>query len=140
MPAVLPDGLAIGAVLPREDPRDAVVLPVAAAGRDRAAPAAAIDRGSASLNSGRAPSIGTSSVRRMAQLTRLFPSARFVPIRGNLDTRLRKLDAGEYDALVLAAAGLRRLQHARVSRPYADRMSGPGAGPRHRRDRNPRER
>jgi hydroxymethylbilane synthase len=58
---------------------------------------------------GRQPSIGTGSIRRIAQLTRLFPGARFVPIRGNLDTRLRKLDAGEHDALVLAAAGLRRL-------------------------------
>ena len=53
--------------------------------------------------------IGTSSVRRIAQLRRPFPAAVFLPIRGNVDTRLRKLDAGEYDALVLAAAGLRRL-------------------------------
>jgi hydroxymethylbilane synthase len=58
---------------------------------------------------GRSPSIGTGSVRRVAQLSRLFPGARFTPIRGNLDTRLRKLDSGEHDALVLAAAGLRRL-------------------------------
>jgi hydroxymethylbilane synthase len=58
---------------------------------------------------GRSPSIGTGSIRRVAQLTRLFPGARFTPVRGNLDTRLRKLDAGEHDALVLAAAGLRRL-------------------------------
>jgi hydroxymethylbilane synthase len=49
------------------------------------------------------------SLRRIAQLWRLFPGARFTPIRGNLDTRLRKLDAGEHDALILAAAGLRRL-------------------------------
>jgi hydroxymethylbilane synthase len=48
----------------------------------------------------------------VAQLTRLLPGAKFLPIRGNLDTRLRKLDAGDYDALVLAAAGLRRLDHA----------------------------
>jgi hydroxymethylbilane synthase len=61
---------------------------------------------------GPAPKIGTSSVRRIAQLIALFPHARFEPIRGNLDTRLRKLDSGDYDALVLAAAGLRRLQHA----------------------------
>jgi hydroxymethylbilane synthase len=52
------------------------------------------------------PRIGTSSVRRVAQLSRLFPAATFLPVRGNLGTRLRKLDAGEYDALVLAAAGL----------------------------------
>ena len=61
---------------------------------------------------GQTPSIGTSSVRRVAQLTRLMPGATFLPIRGNLDTRLRKLDAGDYDALVLAAAGLRRLGFA----------------------------
>src|SRR5258708_26476852 len=58
---------------------------------------------------GRSPAIGTGSVRRIAQLTRLLPGARFIPIRGNLDTRLRKLDEGAHDALVLAAAGLRRL-------------------------------
>jgi hydroxymethylbilane synthase len=58
---------------------------------------------------GQSPRIGTSSVRRIAQLTRVFPSAQFLPIRGNLDTRLRKLDAGDFDALVLAGAGLRRL-------------------------------
>jgi hydroxymethylbilane synthase len=61
---------------------------------------------------GRSPSIGTGSVRRIAQLSRLFPGARFTPIRGNLDTRLRKLDGGEHDALILAAAGLRRLGFA----------------------------
>jgi len=95
MPAVLPDGLDVGAVLPREDARDALVLPV---GRTH--------------NLGASAKIGTSSVRRIAQLIRLFPGASFVPVRGNLDTRLRKLDGGEYDALVLAAAGLSRLGHA----------------------------
>jgi hydroxymethylbilane synthase len=58
-----------------------------------------------------AAAIGTGSVRRIAQLAAAFPGARFLPIRGNVDTRLRKLDAGEYDALVLAAAGLTRLGH-----------------------------
>jgi hydroxymethylbilane synthase len=106
MPAVLPAGLIIGAVLPREDPRDAVVLPADAA--DTAL--TTLDDVVARL--GRSPSIGTGSVRRIAQLSRLFPGARFTPIRGNLDTRLRKLDAGEHDALVLAAAGLRRLGFA----------------------------
>src|SRR5205807_1446941 len=61
---------------------------------------------------GQSPSIGTGSVRRVAQLTRLLPRAEFQPIRGNLDTRLRKLDEGQHDALVLAAAGLRRLGFA----------------------------
>jgi hydroxymethylbilane synthase len=119
MPAVLPDGLTIAAVLPREDPRDAVVLPAppgsdADGALDRAARRSGgtlttIDELVARL--GRSPSIGTGSVRRIAQLSRLFPGGRFTPIRGNLDTRLRKLDAGDYDALVLAAAGLRRLGH-----------------------------
>jgi hydroxymethylbilane synthase len=101
MPAVLPDGLTIGAVLPREDPRDVVVLP-AAAGR----PATFDDLRKVA---GTHPRIGTSSVRRIAELTQRIPEASFVPIRGNLDTRLRKLDDGLYEALVLAAAGMRRL-------------------------------
>src|SRR5512134_1344981 len=81
MPAVLPDGLDVGAVLPREDPRDALILPESAAGQF------SLDEIVRAL--GRAPRIGTSSVRRTAQLTRLFPGAAFLPIRGNLDTRLR---------------------------------------------------
>jgi hydroxymethylbilane synthase len=106
MPAVLPDGLAIGAVLPREDPRDAVVISVRLK-PDATTAVERVDDLVALL--GRSPSIGTGSVRRIAQLSRLFPGAHFTPIRGNLDTRLRKLDAGAHDALILAAAGLRRL-------------------------------
>ncbi len=101
MPAVLPGGLQIGAVLAREDPHDAVVLP-APAGQSLSIHEVVSELG-------HAPRIGTSSVRRVAQLIRVFPGATFLPVRGNLGTRLRKLDAGEYDALVLAAAGLRRL-------------------------------
>jgi hydroxymethylbilane synthase len=122
LPAVLPAGLTIGAVLPREDPRDAVVLP---AGRA----AAGVEAVAQFL--GPAPKIGTSSVRRIAQLLPLFPGARFEAIRGNLDTRLRKLDSGDYDALVLAAAGLRRLQHAhRISTalPAETCVPAPGQG------------
>ena len=103
MPAVLPAGLALGAVLAREDARDAIVL------ANSVEPA--IPHGEAIRRLGPTPRIGTSSVRRTAQLTSLVPGARFAPIRGNLDTRLRKLDAGEFDAIVLAAAGLRRLGH-----------------------------
>ena len=84
MPAVLPAGLAIGAVLPREDARDAVVLPRAGG--------VSLPLDEVVRQLGRSPRIGTSSVRRIAQLTRLFPGATFLPIRGNLDTRLRKLD------------------------------------------------
>jgi len=144
MPVVLPDALAIAAVLPREDPFDVVVLPAgvgpSALGADggssvRVAP----HRQPAALSSiedligllGRAPSLGTGSTRRVAQLTRLFPGARFAPIRGNLETRLRKLDAGEHDALVLAAAGLRRLGlAARISLtlPASACVPAPGQG------------
>ena len=126
MPAVLPDDLAIGAVLPREDPADAVVLPARA---DRAEATATIEDLVAQL--GRSPSIGTGSVRRIAQLTRLFPGATFQPIRGNLDTRLRKLDEGAHHALVLAAAGLRRLGFAaRISfaLPVEVCVPAPGQG------------
>ena len=101
MSASLPDGLDIAATLPREDARDVLVL---ASGSARGDAAAVL----AYLASGR-PRIGTSSVRRTAQLAPRLAGAVFAPIRGNVDTRLRKLDAGEYDALVLAAAGLRRL-------------------------------
>ena len=103
MPAVLPDGLSIAGVLPREDPHDAVVLPV----RLKADTA---DELRAVL--GDSPTIGTGSVRRVAQLLNVFPRATFANVRGNVDTRLRKLDAGEHEALVLAAAGLRRLGFA----------------------------
>ena len=123
MPAVLPDGLVIGAVLAREDPRDAVVLP----GSD----GSPVDFDELVRRLGREPRIGTSSVRRVAQLTRLFPGARFMAVRGNLGTRLRKLDAGEFDALVLAAAGLKRLDKAdRISAtlPVDACVPAPGQG------------
>ena len=104
MPAILPDGLGIGGVLPREDPHDAIVLPTTGL-KARTTTELVVGLGPT-------PSIGTGSVRRVAQLLNIFPKARFTNIRGNVDTRLRKLDAGEQDALVLAAAGLRRLGFA----------------------------
>ncbi len=122
MPAVPPDGLDVAAVLPREDPRDALVLPSGAAQGD-------IDAALATL--GESPRIGTSSVRRVAQLTRIFSAASFLPIRGNLDTRLRKLDAGDFDVIVLAAAGLKRLQQGtRISAliPVDACVPAPGQG------------
>jgi hydroxymethylbilane synthase len=108
MPAVLPEGLDIGAVLEREDPRDALVLGSAprAGSTTREGVRVDLEAIAARVGGGR---VGTGSVRRIAQLRSRFPSASFENIRGNLDTRLRKLDAGEYDLLVLAAAGLRRL-------------------------------
>jgi hydroxymethylbilane synthase len=124
MPVTLPDGLTIAAVLPREDPLDAVVLP-----SERSGGEPTVDDLAALL--GESHAIGTSSVRRIAQLIRLWPNARFKPIRGNLDSRLRKLDQGEYDALVLAAAGLRRLGfESRISAtlPAAACVPAPGQG------------
>ncbi len=137
MPAQLPEGLAIGAVLPREDARDAVVLPMAAVGRgprgdESGGPAATnLSLDDVVRRLGATPRIGTSSVRRTAQLARMFPGARFGPIRGNLDTRLRKLDDRGYDALVLAAAGLTRLAHGdRISAllPPEACVPAPGQG------------
>lgn len=100
MSAVLPEGLAIAAVLPREDPRDALVLPQGTT---------VVDFASALAHIGEMPTIATGSIRRIAQLTSILPYAKFTPIRGNVDTRLRKLDGGDYEAIILAAAGLRRL-------------------------------
>ena len=143
MPAVLPEGLVIAAVLPREDPLDALVLPVRAQGSglraQKTAQPSALSPQPLTLDDlvavlGQSPSIGTGSVRRIAQLTRLFPGARFAPIRGNLDTRLRRLDEGGpggNDALVLAAAGLRRLGFSsRISLPLpvAACVPAPGQG------------
>ena len=110
MPADLPDGLTIAAVLPRDDPRDAVVLSAGAT------PAPDLSIPELVTLQGTAPRLGTGSVRRVAQLRRLLPTARFHLVRGNVGTRLRKLDDGAYDLLILAAAGLRRLG-------FADRIS-----------------
>ena len=140
MPAVLPEGLALGAVLPRADARDAMVLPAPGPlrGTRPTTDGERVPRSGLAMpleeivrRLGQAPRIGTSSVRRTAQLMRIFPSARFDPIRGNLDTRLRKLDAGEYDVLVLAAAGLSRLGHDdRISAvlPPGTCVPAPGQG------------
>jgi hydroxymethylbilane synthase len=123
MPAILTEGLALGAVLPRADARDAIVLPAPV---PRSGPMSLED---VVRQLGSSPRIGTSSVRRTAQLMRLFPGARFDPIRGNLDTRLRKVDAGDYDALVLAAAGLIRLgQEGRISATLPPEVCVPAPG------------
>lgn len=98
--ADLPGGLTIGAALEREDPRDVALLP----NGDSVSTFEAL-----SERLGSQPRFGTSSVRRAAQLAMLFPRATFVPLRGNVDTRIRKLDAGDCDAAVLASAGLKRL-------------------------------
>jgi hydroxymethylbilane synthase len=93
VPMDLPPGFALAAVLEREDPRDAWVSP-------RHASLDALPHGA---------TVGTSSLRRVVQLRAARPDIDVEPLRGNLDTRLRKLDEGGYDAIVLAAAGLKRL-------------------------------
>jgi hydroxymethylbilane synthase len=122
MSAVLPDGLDIGAVLRRVDPVDAAVLP---ARRHRGR----ITVEALAKKIGTNGRIGTGSVRRIAQLAPLFPGASFHNVRGNVETRLRKLDAGEYDLLVLAAAGLRRLGYAsRISTRLPVKICVPSPG------------
>ncbi len=98
LPTITPEGLSITATPEREDPRDALVLPQAA------------DVGITSIvELPQGATVGTSSLRRMAQLKHLRPDILIKDLRGNVDTRLRKLDQGEYDAIILASAGLRRL-------------------------------
>jgi hydroxymethylbilane synthase len=92
----LPDRLAVACVLPRGDPRDALL--------------SAQPTSLASLPTG--ARVGTASLRRQAQLLRRRPDLVVVPIRGNVNTRMRKLDAGDVDALVLALCGLERLGEA----------------------------
>jgi hydroxymethylbilane synthase len=124
LPASLVDGLEIGAALPREDPADALLLPESAEPPPDGL-AALIAR------LGPSPRIGTGSVRRIAQLRGLFPGGRFEAVRGNLETRLRKLDKGDYDLLVLAAAGIRRLgftSRISVSLPVSICVPAPGQG------------
>jgi hydroxymethylbilane synthase len=93
VPMELPEGFSLACVMEREDPRDAFVS-------NSYANLNALPQGAV---------VGTSSLRRMALLRALRPDLKIGPLRGNLDTRLRKLDDGGYDAIVLAAAGLKRL-------------------------------
>jgi hydroxymethylbilane synthase len=97
LPTNLPPGLTLAAITERENPADAVVLHEKHKGEKlETLPAGAV--------------IGTASLRRLAQLRHKFPHFTFKDVRGNLITRMAKLDAGEYDALILAVAGLERLE------------------------------
>ena len=93
MPAELPQELGILGVLKREDPRDVLIT-----------------RATTTLNDLPSIVIGTSSQRRQTQIEELYHNADCRPLRGNVDTRLRKLSEGEYDGIILAAAGIKRLQ------------------------------
>ncbi len=115
LPTAQPEGLRIVAVGPREDARDVLITR---------------HPNELQIN----PRVGTCSLRRTAQLRTLFPTAEILPLRGNVDTRLRKLEAGEYDTIVLAAAGLHRLalQERLAGRinylPIEVMMPAPGQG------------
>ncbi|MBB4843734.1 hydroxymethylbilane synthase [Paucibacter oligotrophus] len=104
VPMELPEGFELAAILQREDPRDALVS-------NRYATLDELPQGAV---------VGTSSLRRVVQLLALRPDLRIEPLRGNLDTRMRKLDEGGYDAIVLAAAGLKRLGAGDRIRSYFD--------------------
>jgi hydroxymethylbilane synthase len=107
LPTIVPEPLTIAAICKREDPRDALVIsrkPGTSGAFAEASAPAGID----TLSNGAV--VGTSSPRRLAQLKHLRGDLVFKDLRGNVDTRLRKLDEGQYDALVLACAGLRRLE------------------------------
>jgi hydroxymethylbilane synthase len=110
VPARLPQGIAIAAVPPRADPRDAVC----GAGSLAALPAGA--------------RVGTSSLRRAAQLRALREDVEVLELRGNVDTRLRKLADGDYDAIVLAVAGLHRLGRGEEGAPLEELVPAAGQG------------
>lgn len=115
VPMELPQGFALAAVLEREDPRDALVSPNHASLDDL--PAGAV--------------VGTSSLRRQAMIKMRYPHLEVQPLRGNLDTRLGKLDRGEYSAIILAAAGLIRLglsQRIRMLLDPEQSLPAPGQG------------
>ncbi|MGE4542759.1 MAG: hydroxymethylbilane synthase [Pedobacter sp.] len=113
VPSVLPPGLILPCIPPREDPRDALVTPDG--------------RGFAQLPQG--ARIGTSALRRQAQLLAQRPDLTIVSLRGNVETRLRKMDEEQLDGIVLAAAGLKRLELAdRISEYLPTDLSLPAIG------------
>jgi hydroxymethylbilane synthase len=113
VPVDFPPGLELAVVMAREDPRDALVSPYYPS----------LERLPAGAR------VGTCSLRRQCQLTHGFPALRLVNLRGNVNTRLAKLDAGEYEAIILAAAGLKRLNLAeRIACYLEPELSLPAIG------------
>lgn len=113
VPVDFPDGLHLAVILPREDPCDAFVSNKYQSLGDLPANA----------------KIGTSSLRRQCQIAEHFPTAQILSLRGNVNTRLAKLDAGDYDAIILAAAGLKRLGFAaRITQQLDTTISLPAIG------------
>lgn len=113
VPMELPEGFSLAAILEREDPRDAFVS-------NQYSSLAELSAGAV---------VGTSSLRRQALISARFPHLVIKPLRGNLDTRLRKLDEGEYAAIILAAAGLKRLGLPERIKAFLEPMESlPAAG------------
>lgn len=113
VPMELPEGFVLACVMEREDPRDALVS-------NRFDQLSDLPQGAV---------VGTSSLRRLVLLRAMRPDLRIEPVRGNLDTRLRKLDDGQFDAIVLAAAGLKRLGlAARIRQVFEPSEMLPAAG------------
>jgi hydroxymethylbilane synthase len=113
VPVELPTGLRLAAILRREDPRDALVS-------NRHLSLASLPTHA---------KIGTSSLRRQCQIRERFPACQILDLRGNVNTRLAKLDAGEFDAIILAAAGLKRLGFAdRITETLSPEISLPSMG------------
>lgn len=111
LPMEVPEELPVVCYSKREDPRDVLVLPEGRKTPDLSLP------------------IGTSSLRRILQLQEIYPGARFESVRGNLQTRLRKLDEGQYGAIILAAAGMKRMGYEdRISRYFSIDEVIPSAG------------
>lgn len=115
VPMVLPEGFALAAICEREDPRDALVSA-------RYADLSELPDGAV---------VGTSSLRRESQIRARYPRLVVKPLRGNVQTRLRKLDDGEFDAIILAAAGLKRLglsERIRKELPPSESLPAAGQG------------
>jgi hydroxymethylbilane synthase len=118
LPTIIPAALTLAAICEREDPRDALVLPIGS--KQPCTSLTALPNGSV---------VGTSSPRRLSQLKHLRPDVEVRDLRGNVDTRLRKLDEGQYDAIILACAGLRRLGlEQRISAAIAPDQMIPAVG------------
>jgi hydroxymethylbilane synthase len=112
VPFELPQGIDFAAIPRREDPRDAF-----------------ISHGVKLSDLSEGARVGTSSLRRQVQLRHHFPHLNLISLRGNVDTRLRKLDAGDYDGIILAVAGLKRLGHAsRITQILDDDVMVPAVG------------
>ncbi|NOX19789.1 MAG: hydroxymethylbilane synthase [Nitrospirae bacterium] len=119
VPTELPEGLHLGAICEREDPRDAFISRLSNGGFQI--------KSFKDLPQG--ATVGTSSLRRSCQLKHIRPDLQILQLRGNVDTRLRKLDEGQFDAIILASAGVKRLGHEdRITEYLPTNISLPAIG------------